>query len=313
MLTPVRRIAVALGAVAIAACSGGSPSSPTPSTPTGNTPTTPTHARPTVVATVTDTVTGQSLGITTQEVELLPARIEYSRTGYVTRSAWITGTSPSIDLIPEAPPFSMDFYRLFARGGLDGRTLQVIRRWTRAPSIYLKTVDEAGAPMPTAQLDSVEQTVRETAPLYTGGRFGIAMVERGTGTREGQSGWITIKWPADALEATCGRATVGPDGGYIELLYKRGGGCACGTLATRPRTVAHELGHSFGFWHTDSADDLMSGTGVFGCSGSPSARERFHASIAYSRPPGNRDVDVDPVATASTTAFGRPPQIVITD
>jgi hypothetical protein len=266
-----------------------------------------------VVATLTNTVTGQSLGTATQEVDSLPTRIEYSSPGYLTRSAWVTSARPAVDLIAEALPFSLDFYRLFARGGIDSGPLRLIRRWTRAPSVFIKTVDEAGAAMPAALLDTVEQMARETAPLYTGGRFGIATVERGPGTREGQSGWITVKWPTDATEAVCGRATVGPDGGYIEFLYKRGGTCSCGALATRPRTMRHEFGHSFGYWHTDSTGDIMSGTGVAGCDGTLSERERFHAAIVYSRPVGNRDVDVDPATTFNLTSFRNQPPIVIID
>jgi hypothetical protein len=309
-LTPVRWLAAVWLLVAMAACSGGS-SSPTPSSPTALAP--PPASRTTVVATLTDTATGQSLGTATQEVAGLPARIQYTSSGYITRSVWVTSARPAVDLIADALPFSLDFYRLFVRGGIEGRALEVIRRWTRAPSVFIKTVDESGAAMPAVLLDTVEQTVRETAPLYTGGRFGIATVERGTGTREGQAGWITIKWPTDATEDVCGRATVGPDGGYIEFLYKRGGTCSCGALATRPRTIRHELGHSFGYWHTDSTGDLMSEKGVAGCDGMLSERERFHAAIAYSRPAGNRDVDVDPATTLNTTSFRNPPPVVITD
>jgi hypothetical protein len=54
-----------------------------------------------------------------------------------------------------------------------------------------------------------------------------------------------------------------------------------------------------GFWHTDSPADLMwhiSGT----CDNAmPSARELAHAAIAYRRPVGNTDPDVDPTTAVN--------------
>jgi hypothetical protein len=47
-----------------------------------------------------------------------------------------------------------------------------------------------------------------------------------------------------------------------------------------------------GFYHTDSQNDVMSDGGT--CDEEPSGRERYHAAIAYARPPGNSDPDNDP-------------------
>jgi hypothetical protein len=304
----IRRLAFAALLAAVSGCSGdSSPSSPT--SPGGTVP-----GRVTINLSVTNTITGGGVGAVTTEVSGLPTLLEVGEPGFVTRSAWITSARPTVDLIPDAPPFSLDFYRQFVRGSIDHeQALQPLRRWTRPPRIYLKTADEAGTPISAAQLDSTEQTLLEAAESFTGGRFGLGGVERGTGTREGQAGWITVKWLAPSSEAICGRATIAQDGGYIEFNYLRGGSCSCGPLGTRPRTVRHELGHAFGYWHTDSTADLMSGAGIAGCQGALSDRERYHAAIAYARPVGSRDVDVDPSATVSTLTTRDLPPVVIDD
>lgn len=160
--------------------------------------------------------------------------------------------------------------------------MQSVRRWTVAPKVYLKTIDEAGAPIDTVTLDTVQNAMIEVAPKLTGGKFGLEGVLRGSDTREGQSGWITVKWPATAASApACAQSDVAKDGGVIELNYKVGGGCACNGSAIRPRTVRHELGHALGYWHTDSAGDLMSGLQVSGCDAQPSAREAQATAFQY--------------------------------
>lgn len=291
----------------VGACGGGgSPSSPTPVSAVAG--------RVTVVASITNTITGAAIRTVTADVSSLPTLLEIAEPGFVPRTAWVTSARPTVDLIPDAAPFSLDFYRQLVRGSIDQPQLQPLRRWSQPPLIYLKTVDEAGVPIAGSQLNSTEQVLIQAASHYTGGRFGIGNVERGTGTREGQAGWVTIKWLAENSEQICGRATIGQSGGYIALNYLRGGSCSCGSLAIRPRTVRHELGHAFGYWHTDSTADLMSGAGVGGCDALLSTREQYHAAIAYARPPGSRDVDVDPASTPSTlTTRGAPPAIVIDD
>ena len=71
-----------------------------------------------------------------------------------------------------------------------------------------------------------------------------------------------------------------------------------------PWLVRHELGHAFGYWHTDNPTDVMYGIAGLGCEGMPSARERYHAAIAYSRPVGNRDPD-DDTSTATILSLPR--------
>ena len=46
-------------------------------------------------------------------------------------------------------------------------------------------------------------------------------------------------------------------------------GCGCAGSRIRPRAVMHELGHAFGYYHTDSQTDVMYGT-ILSCDLSPS-------------------------------------------
>lgn len=303
-----------LALVCLSACSGkSSPLSPTA-------PVIPPTPQITLTGHVTATNGGQPLaglsvdlsGQSTQtdtsgafSYAMLPGastRLSLTGSGIVPRSLMVAvGSSRdvNVDAIGVAG-FDLNFYRQFVRNGFDAPAgSEPLRRWTRNPMVYLKTVDEGGAAISPALLDSVSATLMNAASQWTNGRFTIASIERGAGTKEGVSGYITVKWldtvPADNA---CGRAQVGQDGGYIELDYRsRSTNCQCGNLAIRPRTVRHELGHAFGFWHTDSTGDVMSGKATSGCDAVMSPRELAAAAIAYSRPVGNADPDSDPSST----------------
>lgn len=175
--------------------------------------------------------------------------------------------------------FDIGFYHEFGCDTVDRPgSLQPLRRWMRAPSIYLRTVDDAGASIDAKTLDSTEQAIVQTLPLWSGY---AAAVTRGTDSRVGQSGWVTVEWRADASQPICGLSDEAADGGRLGLYYRRGGGCKCpGGPEITPRTVKHELGHAMGFYHTDSAADIMA-PGVPGCDASPSPRELQAAAFHY--------------------------------
>jgi hypothetical protein len=196
-----------------------------------------------------------------------------------------TPTPPPIATIqvsacPDAVPgMDLGFYKQIGCNAFD-TPLQPVRRWTIAPKVYLKTVDEAGAPIDTLTLDTVQNAMIETAMAWTGNHFGLEGVLRGTDTREGVSGWITVKWPATA-QSFCGLSDVAVNGGTIELNNKTAS-CGCNGSRVRPHTARHELGHALGYWHTDNTADVMSNVGVTKpCDQQPSARELQAAAYQY--------------------------------
>lgn len=202
--------------------------------------------------------------------------------------------------------FDPAFYRMLVRNTSDApKTSEPLRRWTRTPNVYLKTVDEAGEPIHPPTLDMIESVIRAAVPQWTSGALSAPVVTRGTGTMVGVSGWLTVRFPAEA-GALCGQAQVGQEGGWLELTYHIAPGVNCRApgYVIAPRVVRHELGHALGFWHTDSASDIMwpGAWALVQADQQPSPREVAHAALAYRRPVGNMEPDEDPGSVVSMTA-----------
>lgn len=309
--------------VALLSAGCGSSTAPTPA------PIVPTPAPVTTTITghVTATNGGQPLGglaaslgghsVTTDGAGTFTAQLStvsattllLSGASIVPRSLLVAANSSrdvSVNAIALTGRFDLTFYREMIRNsfGAPG-TLEPIRRWTRTPQIYLKTVDEAGAPIDGPTLNLIEATITDIVPRWTSGALGVPTVTRGTDTRVGVSGWITIRFPATntIADGNCGKADVGTDGGSVDLGYHdpptNAGGCRVPGAVIAWRTIRHEMGHALGFWHTDNPADLMWGGSWIDSQQGPSARELTHAAIAYARPVGNVDPDQDPVGTVN--------------
>lgn len=315
----------AVGIAVVSASCGSSPSAPSDSSGTSSQPFTMTGR---VVGTVTGeaiagaTVTVAGTSVVTDadgafSVSRSSAGVEdivVMRDGLITRSARIAlfGRDVTIDVIQDRLPFEFDFFRRLARNAYQTEGgLEPLRPLSRAPRVHLRTVDQAGREVDAATLSLVEAALRDAAPIWSNGRLPIQVVERGPGTRQGQEGWVTVLWTAEAEDGVCGRATLGTSTGYIELNY-RSSACTCGRPARiAPRTVRHELGHVYGYWHTGDLDDLMAGLPWSRrlCDQRPSAREIDHAKYMYMRTAGNLDPDTDPAG--HTLRAARP--VVIDD
>ena len=281
----VRWLLLLAGLIAVG-CGGGTPTSPSaaPSTAPAPSPTPPAPpppappAPPTFTGTVTNTVTGAPVAGFTATVS--GTRLTVSAPGYVTRETRFGATT--VDLIPEAG-FELTFYRQFVRGAMDG-ALYPNFRLMENPSIYMEVEGTKGLSAPTAA--RLEPVARAVIPALTGGRLQLARWETGPTPRTPQPGWIMIERRDEGNR--CGSASVGAIAGQI---YLTGDLTGCNLQAT----LAHEIGHALGFFHVDRQGYLMypqiRGSNL---ADAPTDLERRMAAIAYARPRGNRDVDIDP-------------------
>jgi hypothetical protein len=247
--------------------------------------------------------------------QFTPYKMEVTADGYVTHNAYVrwerTRTGVDIDLFPTAPPFSLDFFRQLVRNGYEKPDeLQMLRRLNASPSLYIRTVDDAGRTIDPQTLGLVESMVRKSVQAFSGGALSVAGVEMGATARPRTAGWLTIEF-VDQPDATfCGTAHVGVADGLMTLNYNN---CGCGGRRIAPSIIVHETGHAMGFWHVRDRGAIMSPVYDNPCSDDqPTATELFHAQMAYRRVRGNRDPDQDHRDGALALPGLTAPDVVIT-
>src|SRR5262245_57787307 len=69
--------------------------------------------------------------------------------------------------------FDLNYFRQLARGSVDLPQLQPIRRWTRNPSVYIRTIGDAGRALDPQALDLAQNTIADTIGLWTGGQLRV--------------------------------------------------------------------------------------------------------------------------------------------
>jgi hypothetical protein len=162
-------------------------------------------------------------------------------------------------------------------------------------------VDQNDRAVEPEVLQVVRDSIGRAVTAFTGGKLSVAALESGTEDRPQALGWINVYIRRDPNERNrCGFANIGANPGSITL---NNDVCSCGSNKIPGALVMHEVGHAMGFFHVPDQNAVMYPFLPGNCpAGQLSAAEQYHAAIAYSRPRGNTDPDVDPSSSRTMTA-----------
>lgn len=134
-----------------------------------------------------------------------------------------------------------------------------------SPNFYIRTRGFS-----SSDVRKIRSTIPDAVRQLTGRPF-FGDIEEGSSSRE-RDGWVTIE--ADDSMEFCGRAWVGADPGGITLHPE------CVGASVGRELIAHEIGHSLGFFHVRGTTHVMNSEEWVRRS-SFSSTEQYHAQLAY--------------------------------
>jgi hypothetical protein len=251
---------------------------------------------PTLLTSAAGGYTVAGLGSPAQD----PYPLEITANNYLRRRVWVrwqpgARIGVDVDLISLSSPFSLKFYRELARDAQETPgALKPLELWPGGnPNVYVRTVDQNGDAIAQEVLDGVYDTIPGAVSDWTNGKLSVATLEHGPAARQRQDGWIIVTFVRQQSGGDiCGQSYIGELAGMIQFVD---GACTCGSNSVPRQVVAHEVGHAMGFFHVSDPGSLMYPQASGNCANvTPSAAERFHSAIAWSRVPGNTDPDLDP-------------------
>jgi hypothetical protein len=271
-----------------------------------------------------DVMSDASGNFTLQTPAATQYRIRISSSSWVERHAAlkVPGNPATVSLIPNS--LNLTYFHEMCRGGGFGR----IARWGTAPALVVETaVIQYGSRVATDDTvpdDVVERTMREVRqglPLLTAGRYGdFASIElrrtpAGTASLV-PPGALGLTWQRGLLTGFGHVAYGGREAGGTDADLVRGevalddrwhiSGLPQGSRRDFFLVVQHELGHTLGYSHTNTAPSFMFGSFLMDVS----AKDRQVFEIYMHRPSGNRAPDADP-AEISVNLLGPPGEMVI--
>ena len=169
-----------------------------------------------------------------------------------------------VDAIPDAPPFSLTFYRQLVRNSAFGGVMEPIRRWTANPNFYFQrlTVD-TGTRVPDDVLNAIQTNFVQSIPELTGGRFTAGTFEAGDDARANAEGLVNVVFYRILPFGQLGFSTVGGNIASITIRYDAS---LTSTPTTNPYSCSsialavadHEITHTMGYWHTDAVPENVS-------------------------------------------------------
>lgn len=295
-------LSVLVGTVLLDACGGAHPSSPaapTSMTITSRIISTPdggpvAGARVEYSGGIVTSSADGSFSITGTGEE----RLRITASGYIDRETRIASV---IDMIADRPPFSLDVYRRFVRGGIEhilaGQPHSSLHHFEVSPKLYLVTTYMTdGTPVPQSTLTLAEEVFRSLLPVMTGDKFTLQEVERVAAAPSSFTNAILVKFDKRQPGGACSTGIFGSDSAGHAGMANIVEGPGCPGLVC---SMQHEYLHALGFYHIGPMPNTFFGQGTVPCDvidarQKISPTEQLIGRIFHARPIGNRDPDIDP-------------------